>query len=153
MRGKSALKFASILVLGSLTLGCGGPKPVKVSGVLTLNGEPVEGANVQFVPADDGKRPASGITDKTGKFELTCFESKDGALPGDYKVVITYTPPVETEPGGKTEQVMKKVMEIQKKEARKKPKYSIPKEFASAMTTTLKQKVPTAGPVTIELKN
>lgn len=152
MSAKLVSNVLGFLVLGVVGLGCGGPKPVKVSGVITLNGEPVEGANVQFVPMDDSKRPATGFTDKTGKFELTSFENKDGALPGEYKVVVIYNPPVETEAGAKTEQVMRQVMDIQRKEAKKKPKYVIPREVTSAATTSLRQKVPSSGPITIELK-
>ena len=139
---------ASLTVLG----GCGGPRPVKVTGKVTLNGEPVEGARVQFVPVLDTGKQANGSTGRDGQFELTTVENNDGAIPGDYKVVITYTTPVETGPGESTEKVMKQAMDMQKQAAKKKPKYLIPNEYTSAATTPRTVKVPTDGPVVIDIK-
>lgn len=131
-------------------IGCGGPSPVKVSGKVTLNGQAVEGISVQFVPvASDGKN-AIGSTKADGSFDLTTIENKDGALPGDYKVVLTYVPPVETGASDSTS-VMKQVIDTQK-QAKKKPKHVIPSEYTSVTTTKLTQKVPTDGPVNIDIK-
>lgn len=82
--------------------GSGRPKTVPVTGVVTLDGKPIEGANVTFYPdtgeatgttgqqkkSDTASRPATGATDKDGKFTLKTFEPGDGALPGKYKVAI-----------------------------------------------------------------
>ena len=64
--------------------------PVPVSGTVTLDGKPVEGATVTFHPLDDDKeaRPATGQTDKAGTFQLKAG-NEDGTRPGEYKVVIT----------------------------------------------------------------
>lgn len=78
-----------IVVLASLGLGCGGSrKPVKVEGLVTLDGKPVEGATVLFVPLDKEGNDATGVTNKEGVFHLTTFNSRDGALPGNYKVTV-----------------------------------------------------------------
>src|SRR5579885_1203413 len=78
-------------VLLCVAAGCGGrSKPVKVSGVLTWDdGKPVEGATVMFIPQFDKGRQASGFTGKDGSFDLTTFNAGDGAIPGEYKVVVT----------------------------------------------------------------
>lgn len=59
-----------------------------------MNGQPVDGANVNF-QLTDGSRSALGVTDSQGRYELTTFTASDGALPGEYQVAITKfeTPP------------------------------------------------------------
>jgi hypothetical protein len=81
----------AILVVGSLA-GCGPDRPqtVSVTGTVTLDGAPIEGATVGFTP-EGGGRPATGTTDASGKFALTTFEEGDGALPGRHTVTISKT--------------------------------------------------------------
>ena len=61
---------------------------VKVQGVVTLDGNPLEGASVTFMPSQLG-RPASGFSDAKGRFELTTNEPDDGVPTGHYKVLIS----------------------------------------------------------------
>ena len=69
--------------------GCGGDARVApVLGVVTLEGEPVPDASVTFMPKEGG-RPAFGITDSDGKFELTTFAAGDGAVIGSHAVAIS----------------------------------------------------------------
>ena len=65
-------------------------KPVPVSGTVTLDGKPVEGATVYFYVVGDALegRPAQGATDKDGEFHLSTLGDRDGALRREYKVVI-----------------------------------------------------------------
>ncbi len=79
----------AICLLAAL-VGCGPsrPKTVQVTGTVTLDGTAVEGATVMFMP-EGGGRPATGITDKDGKFTLKTFEAGDGALVGKHLVSIT----------------------------------------------------------------
>ncbi len=72
---------------------------VPVSGTVTYQGQPVEGANVIFTPVAEG-RAASGVTDSRGRYTLTTLQPGDGAEPGSYRVMIQKT---ETE-GGLTEE-------------------------------------------------
>ena len=74
----------------SAGIGCGG-KPLGIKGKVTRDGQPVAGATVDFVPEDAG-RPAVGTTDKDGKFSLSTYKPGDGALRGEYRVVIKKTP-------------------------------------------------------------
>lgn len=71
---------------------------VPVQGVVTLGGAPVAGATVSFLAAKDG-RSASAITDAQGRYALGTFRGGDGALPGDYNVVVMK---YETVTGGQT---------------------------------------------------
>ena len=61
---------------------------VPVTGTVTYNGKPVEGAAVSFSPAGEG-RSASALTTEDGKFSLTTLEAEDGAFPGSYKIGIS----------------------------------------------------------------
>lgn len=80
-----------------LVMGCGSdgkPRRVPVSGTVRYLGNPIPGGDVVFVPVDrsSGFR-ACGKSDERGHFELTTFDDRDGALPGEYKVtVFAYRP-------------------------------------------------------------
>lgn len=81
----------------ALVIGCsggGGPKrpPTHaVKGSVTLDGAPLAGALVSFMPAA-GQQPANGTTDAAGVYSLTSFTRGDGAMEGDYRVVVTKFP-------------------------------------------------------------
>ena len=79
------------LLIAALFVGCSGqeegPRTVPAKGVITLDGEPVNGAAIVFVTTD-GSYPASGQSDEDGRFSLNSFEYKDGAVPGTYMVSI-----------------------------------------------------------------
>jgi len=86
------------MMLVLLFAGCGGSavdpdrtETVPVTGTVTHNGEPVEGASVTFMAQSADGRGASGTTDASGEFTLTTFEPGDGAIPGSYRVKIAKT--------------------------------------------------------------
>ncbi|MCE9565132.1 MAG: carboxypeptidase-like regulatory domain-containing protein [Planctomycetes bacterium] len=98
------LSVSLVCLLTLLTLaGCGpkNPTTVPVTGLVTQGGEPVEGATVTLTRGGGGLAGgelAIGKTDATGHFELiTHFgpqASAQGAVPGDYEVVISkHVPP------------------------------------------------------------
>lgn len=73
----------------SLGAGCrSGVELLPVSGVVTLDGKPVEQATVLFKP--ETGPVAYGQTDAAGRFELSTAGRK-GAVPGKHKVSITKT--------------------------------------------------------------
>lgn len=81
------------------TLGCAkelGPRTVPAKGVVTLDGQPVEGAAVVFV-SDGGSSSAMGMSDEEGNFSLDAFEYKPGAVPGTYNCIITKTVEITSE--------------------------------------------------------
>jgi hypothetical protein len=82
---------ASWILLACLAAaGCGSGRPetVPITGIVTLDGNPVEGASVMFMPQFEG-RPALGVTDASGNFTLTTFAPGDGAQPGQHTVTVT----------------------------------------------------------------
>lgn len=79
--------------------GCGGGTPslVKVTGMVTLDGAPVPGAAVMFVPTPDTAKAlggfsatASGETGPDGSFTLKTMD-KDGVAAGVYLVGVVLT--------------------------------------------------------------
>ena len=81
---RTAVSLAAMLVM---LAGCGGPKLLPVSGVVTLDGQPVAEAGVMFLPVEKGQA-TGGTTDATGKFELATT-NRIGVAPGQYRVTVT----------------------------------------------------------------
>ncbi|QDT29403.1 hypothetical protein Enr10x_47560 [Gimesia panareensis] len=102
-RSKSLLYFTLLSCsVSALLTGCGGgaegerPNRTPVSGTVTYNGEPVEGASISFVPVDQTKgQNANGLTDNAGLFQMGTFEGTDGVVAGEYTVMITQFEPAE----------------------------------------------------------
>jgi hypothetical protein len=79
--------------------GCGGDDGrldvYPVTGTITYQGKPIEGAKVYFFGQGDKLRAAGvpvpeGQTDANGKFELKTYEPGDGAPAGTYGVAISW---------------------------------------------------------------
>jgi hypothetical protein len=77
-----------------LFVGCGKEKPTpppltEVSGVVTIDGEPLKRVRVRFMPSGEfnSEYTASGLTDDEGKFTLSC-RGQDGGCVGENTVVI-----------------------------------------------------------------
>src|SRR5438270_1353769 len=87
--------LAAALLAGT-ALGCGGPHPYPVAGRLVYadgqTASDFEGAEVVFT-SEQLRVSASGALDANGRFALTMLRKGDGALPGEYKVVLV--PPVD----------------------------------------------------------
>ncbi len=77
------------LVLYCLMIcGCGSDKLATVRGTVTLNGQPLQNALVEFQPTALGGSPSSGMTDAEGRYELMSTFERAGALPGEHSVSI-----------------------------------------------------------------
>ncbi len=72
--------------------GCGsrppGPPLANVSGVVTLDGQPLSEASILFEPVGKG-RPSLGVTDGAGRYQLEFTPGTAGALPGKHLVQIS----------------------------------------------------------------
>lgn len=81
----------------ALVAGCGGDSRfAPVSGVVTLDGEPVANATVAFLSKEGGRR-AFGTTGADGAYELSTLSPGDGAVPGEHLVTISAVDIVEDE--------------------------------------------------------
>lgn len=135
-----------------LVLGCSGKAMLPVEGTITLDGKPLDGAAISFVPAEGG-RPCSGQTDAQGHFTLASYVAGDGVPPGEYKVTVVKldarrqaeAAPVE-EGAADQQQVMGNIEQA--------VKFLTPLKYSSPATTDLKVDV-TSGmePVQIDLKS
>jgi len=69
--------------------GCGGSglPLASVSGRVTLDGQPLPDAVIEFQPAGGGA-PSYGLTDSEGRYDLQFSRHQPGALPGEHKVRI-----------------------------------------------------------------
>ncbi|MBI1249681.1 carboxypeptidase regulatory-like domain-containing protein [bacterium] len=93
----------TIALLGGIVFslsGCGGPsinydsvQLLPVSGTVTLDGEPLAGATVQF--QDEKTFTFSfGYTDEAGNYKLQFDSQMAGCIPGEKSVRITTTGPI-----------------------------------------------------------
>ncbi|HEY2411838.1 MAG TPA: carboxypeptidase-like regulatory domain-containing protein [Pirellulaceae bacterium] len=84
-----------VVIMAAAGCGSGGgnlPKTVPAMGVVTLDGKPVDGAQVVLVPpVGAGAKGAYAVTNSSGHFSLRAYEEKEGAIPGDYKVQVSKT--------------------------------------------------------------
>jgi len=77
-----------LIVLLAATVGCGDgrPKRVAVSGQVLIDGDPIPGGSIRFVP--EGDRPAAAEIDEQGHFTLRCYDGEDGAVIGTHRVQV-----------------------------------------------------------------
>jgi hypothetical protein len=118
--------------------------PVKVSGKVTLDGRPVAGAVVTFVPEQGLGRSAVAWTADDGTFQLSTFRGEDGALRGTYKILVAKT---EGSPAGG------RGTPAAAASSGPRPKVGLPEVYGDIATTPFRCTVPTGGPVMLELKS
>ncbi|QDV74799.1 carboxypeptidase-like regulatory domain-containing protein [Botrimarina mediterranea] len=90
------LAFVALLLSSVLLPGCGSGdfRMADVSGVVTLDGEPLSNARVQFQPQRSGESivvgPTSfGTTDSTGRYSLSTRKHGKGAVVGTHRVSVS----------------------------------------------------------------
>jgi hypothetical protein len=87
------------LLLGGIVVflgGCGGGGPVlvPVHGTVTVNGKPLEGASVLFVPEASNKLGLVGLATSGPEGSYSALTNNDpGLVAGNYKVRVTKIPP------------------------------------------------------------
>lgn len=127
-------QYTQLLILvgvASLT-GCGNRNPATqaVTGTVTYQGKPVEGAGVMFMP--NVGRPASGETDAQGRFTLRTYKENDGAILGENVVSISKTIPAPHD--STKDPMLQKMISV------------LPIRYASPTTSPLKATVSATGP-------
>lgn len=79
--------YAWLLTGSIICCGCGSGNLVPVSGTVQREGKAVTGGTVIFAPIGGGK-PAQGIIQPDGAFQLTTAAPNDGAMAGTYHVTV-----------------------------------------------------------------
>ena len=158
-------RWSLVLALAVLTalVGCSGdkragPPTVKAGGVVLMNGQPVQGAQVYFSPqagsAQLGARAAYGVTSAKGRFQLSTSSDIPGALPGEYTVGIAK----ERAEGGMTPEDAKQYYQKNKAPPKtvKSPKLinDLPDKYKNPAKSQLMATIKAEGPneFTFELK-
>lgn len=85
------LSFCFLLCLS--TTGCTKKAGLEglypVQGKITLDGAPLEGATITFLPMEGGNRAASALSNAQGTFKVRTLLPDDGAAPGNYAVSVS----------------------------------------------------------------
>jgi hypothetical protein len=76
------------LMICCTVIGCNnGPNTASVSGVVTIDGQPVKDVHLKFSPKS-GERPSVGYTNERGEYTLFFTQDKKGCIPGEHVVTI-----------------------------------------------------------------
>jgi len=97
MRSASPL-VPVLVVISSGLVGCGSGdetdriKLVPVSGTVTHNGKPLEGATLTFTPdqSNPEQTPGGDVTGPTGNYKAM-YRGRSGLAPGKYRVLVSKT--------------------------------------------------------------
>jgi hypothetical protein len=95
MRGLRRMLAALLVACISGCAGSQGSETVEVTGTVTFDGKPLEGANVIFHPLEggEGMLASQSVTDAEGRFQLATHTGggkyKPGIVAGKYAVAIT----------------------------------------------------------------
>ena len=123
-----------------------GPKRVPVSGVVTLNGKPLEGASVTFHPTGSTLgRGGSGESDAEGKFTVGNYETYGlvpGTPEGDYKVTVSKQKGVSSKPAPEGSAAPATVDGLE----------TIPSRFSDFNATVLAERIPAEGKSDVKLE-
>jgi hypothetical protein len=82
------LGYTLVSAMAGCCCGCGSQpfETAKVTGSVTLDGNPVTEGSVLFTPAQGW--PARGELDAQGRFTLSTYEDQDGAIVGQHEIAI-----------------------------------------------------------------
>lgn len=145
-----------MLLVPFALVGCGSsdlPDTVPVTGTVTMDGTPVDGATVNFL-SEGGSIVSAGTTDASGKFSLTTIigsQSVEGAVVGSHGVAV-----VKTDSAGQKIDDPKAYMEQMANSAVRtsdfKPKHVIPQKYGNPTQSQIKAQVTEAGPNDIKIE-
>jgi len=91
------VKVSNVVIVACLLLAGAGcrqsdqPPLGRVTGTVTLDGQPVAGVEVSFAP--ESGRPSAGLTDTAGRYELIYVGTTKGAKVGSHRVRIAALAP------------------------------------------------------------
>jgi hypothetical protein len=144
--------YLSIAPLIWVGVGCQrGPTFVEVNGTVRLNGKPLAGVQVQFLP--DPQRGTTGprstaVTDDNGSYSLASDDERPGAMVGIHRVLVS-----DLIDYGMPHVKRKEMDRIDPKLLQEKAsKNRVPKRYADVLTTPWSIEVkPNASPIDLDL--
>ncbi len=93
MRITAVWRVTSLMMIAACGLGCNGESGeelVVVTGRITLDEKPLEGATVAFIPEKSKQsQPSWGFSDAEGNYQLKTAEGRDGICLGEYRIVVS----------------------------------------------------------------
>ncbi len=113
--------FRLLIFLGLTTFlfGCtpDGPELGEVTGVIKLDGEPVEGAYVSYSPLfpDGIELNAAGPTDAEGRYEMQYSIKRNGVLLGPHRVTVSTLDDIKM-PDGRNKKIPERIPVIYRNE-------------------------------------
>lgn len=132
--------------------GCSGsnlPATYPVTGTVTYNGKPVEGAAVTLVPSGENGRSAGGETNVEGKFSVKTYispqDQPEGAVSGEYTITVSKLEKRELPEGMKPEEAIRVFRDMGP------PKQLLPKQYGSPNTSKLKVTITDTAPEPLTL--
>lgn len=142
----SAVAASLVILALAVFVGCqpagSGPTGYVVTGTVTYQGKPVDGAKIVFAPAAEGSgaQSAAGVSDERGVYKLQ-------AMPGEYVVIVTkFTQPQPAAAAGG------EYVPPEEGAAAPVPENILPAKYASATTSPLRVRVePRENQFNIEL--
>jgi hypothetical protein len=135
------LRVATI-VGACLLAGCGSQTAaglLPVGGLVTLNGQPLAGATVEFHPTETNTtgNGGAGVTGPDGKYTATTRRNEAGLSPGEYRVTVSRWTHKDGTPLQETESYIDTPGATQ----------SVPAVYTDAAKTPLRAKVEAGGTV------
>jgi len=80
------------MVLPALVIGCGGgggPEMAKVTGKVTYQGKPLTKGTISFISTDPNRANANSVIGPDGSYSLQTTNPGDGAVVGEYKIIVS----------------------------------------------------------------
>lgn len=133
MRGLPLFALAAIVVVGCSKEGDRYAGTVPVSGKVSYNGQPLEGATVTFI-SDTGSTPGAGMSGAGGAYTLR-------VKPGSYTITVSkLNVAADTK-----EMTMEEAMAVNANKPPDEPKETLPAKYQSPTDSPLKFEVKQAG--------
>lgn len=157
MNRPAKLALSIWVTVGLVLTGCSKssrPPTYPVTGTITLQGKPVAGAVITFVPTGKEGEAASAMSDSDGKYALTTWQAGDGARPGEYRVKVSKQEQDAVDPSKMVQNLSieeEQKIYVESKKPAPPAKRLIPSKFENEQTSGLIHKVE-ARPTTFDIK-
>ena len=148
MNRPAKLALSILATVGIVLTGCSNssrPPTYPVTGTVTMQGKPVAGAVITFVPTSNEGEAASAISDSDGKYALTTWRPGDGARPGEYRVKVSKQEQQTVDPSKMVKNLSieeEQKIYVESKKPRPPAKSLIPSKYQDESSSGLSHTVP-----------